>query len=324
MIIWTSTILIAFIALSCANKKNRGTITASGTIEAVEVNIAAKTSGQVEKLWVDEGSRVMTGDTLAAIDSSSLKIQLNQAEAGVKLAEAQLELLLKGARIEDIRQAEETVTQAEANLRTAEEDWKRIQNLFDKQSATAKQRDDAESRHTIAQAQQEAARQNLQKLRNLARPEEVKAAQARLEQAIASRDLLKKTIADATVISPASGIVTHKAIEQGEFVGLGITILTVAELDEVHLEIFVAEAELGRLRLGQTAEVRIDSYPDRAFGGQIIFISPEAEFTPKNIQTKEERVKLVYRVKIKIPNPENILKSGMPADATIDLSDDTK
>jgi HlyD family secretion protein len=313
-------IIFASMLQSCQNENNPEVISASGTIEAVEVNVASKTAGQLERLLVEEGARVKSGDILAVVDSSSLEIQLRQAEAGVALAEAQLELLLKGARIEDIRQAEGVLRQAEANLKLAEEEHIRIENLFAKQSATAQQKDNLETRLAVAKAQYDVAKQALQKLERFARPEEIKQARARLDQAAAARDLLKKTIADSTIVSPTSGIVTHKAVEQGEYVGPGTTLLTIADLATVRLEIFVPESELGKIRLGQSADVRIDSYPRRTFGGEVIFISPEAEFTPKNIQTREERVKLVYRVKIGIPNPEAILKPGMPADAEINLA----
>jgi HlyD family secretion protein len=319
-IIWAGAVMFAVISLNCRNQDNPEVISASGTIEAVEVNVASKTAGQVDRLMVEEGARVQSGDILAAIDSTSLEIQLRQAEAGVALADAQLELLLKGARIEDIRQAEGALRQAEANLKLAEDEHTRIENLFAKQSATAQQKDNTETRLAVAKAQHEVAKQALQKLERFARPEEIKQARARLEQAAAGRDLLKKTIADSTIISPTSGIITHKAVEQGEYVGPGMTLLTVADLANVRLEIFVPELELGKIRLGQSADVTIDSYPGRAFRGEVIFISPQAEFTPKNIQTREERVKLVYRVKIGIPNPENILKPGMPADAEINLA----
>jgi len=307
--------------LSCRGQKEGGPISASGTIEAVEVSVAAKTSGQVEKVLIEEGSRVQVGDVLAVIDSDSLAIQLRQAEAGVDLARSQLDLLLKGARIEDVRQTEEAAKQAESNLFVASEDLKRIRSLFEKESTTAKMKQDAEARYQVALAQHEAAQQALLKVRKLSRPEEIRAAQARLAQAEAGRDLLAKTISDATIVSPVSGMVTHKAVEPGEFVGPGVPLLTIADLDDVRLNIYITEIELGRVRLGQRAEIRIDSHPDRSLWGTVIFISPEAEFTPKNVQTKEERVKLVYRVKVEIPNPESILKPGMPADALIMTGD---
>ncbi len=314
LVIW----VIVFLT-SCEAQNEKKLISASGTIEAVEVAIASKLSGQVEKILLKEGDQVKIGDTLAVIDSSSLEIQLKQAEAGTRLAEAQLELVLKGARAEDIRQAEEALKQAEANLSVAEEDWKRLRTLAEKESATQKQRDDAEARYKVALSQYETAKQVLQKARQLARPEEIKAARARLDQAAAARDLIKKSIADSTILSPVSGFVTHKIIEAGEFVIPGSPLLTVADLANVHLEIYVPEKELGRIRLGQPAEVKIDSHPDRVFIGKVTFVSPEAEFTPKNVQTKEERVKLVFRIKVEIPNPGYILKPGMPADAVLKI-----
>jgi len=307
--------------LGCGGPKPGGPISASATIEAVEVTVSAKTSGQVERVSVEEGSRVKVGDELAVIDSDALAIQLRQAEAGVDLARSQLDLLLKGARIEDIRQTEEGAKQAEANLFLAGEDLKRIRNLYEKESATAKMKEDAETRFQVAQAQNAAAQQALAKVRRLSRPEEVRAAEARLAQAEAARDLLKKTITDATIVSPVSGMVTNKAIEAGEFVGPGTPLLTIADLDAVRLNIYITEVELGRVRLGQRAEITVDSHPGQSLTGTVIFISPEAEFTPKNVQTKEERVKLVYRVKVEIPNPQGILKPGMPADALIMMGD---
>jgi HlyD family secretion protein len=317
LLIWVSIIPATALLFCCDNAKNKSAINASGTIEAVEVNVASKTGGQVEKMLIDEGSQVKIGDTLAIIDSSSLVIQLAQAQAGVDLAESQLQLLVRGARIEDIRQAEEALKQAEAGLKVAQEDRDRFRDLLAKESATAKQNQDAEARYTVARAQYDAAQEALKKWKKYTRPEEIKSAQARLDQAVAARDLLKKTVADSTVISPVSGTVTDKAVEQGEFVGPGTPLVTIANLSEVHLSIYVTEIELGKVRLGEEAEVTIDAYPGRSFTGKVIFISPEAEFTPKNVQTKEERVKLVFRVKIKIPNSENILKPGMPADALI-------
>jgi multidrug resistance efflux pump len=136
--------------LSCKGDREKNWISASGTIEAVEVTISSKLSGQVEKVLVGEGDQVKAGEMLAVIDSSSLEIQLRQAEAGTRLAEAQLELLLKGARTEDILQAEEALKQAEANLSVAEGDWKRFRTLAEKESATQKQRDDAEARYKVA------------------------------------------------------------------------------------------------------------------------------------------------------------------------------
>ena len=309
--------VVALTGLACSATGAKNAITASGTIEAVEVNVAAKVSGQVMELAVDEGTRVKPGDKLAAIDHATLDIQLRQAEAGIRLAEAQLALLVKGARAEDIRQAEAALKQAEASLTVAKDDARRMRELARTGSVTPKTRDDAEARLTVATAQHNAAVEALNKIRRLARPEEIRAAEARLAQAQAAADLLAKPIADCTITAPSGGIVTHKAVEAGELVTAGATVVTLVELDSVYVMIYVTEKELGRVRLGDTAEVKIDAFPDKAFAGKITYISPEAEFTPKNVQTKEDRVKLVFGVKVEIENREGLLKPGLPADAVI-------
>jgi HlyD family secretion protein len=310
--------------LGCSGNGAKDVISASGTIETVEVHVASKVSGQLLELAIEEGSRVKPGAKLAVVDHAALDIQLRQAEAGVRLAEAQLALLVKGARSEDIRQAEAVQNQAEAALTVAEDDARRMRELVKTESVTPKQREDAEARLTIATAQRNAGAEALKKVRTLARPEEIQAAEARLAQAVAAADLLKKTIADCTILAPAGGIVTHKAVEPGELVTPGATIVTLAELDSVFVMIYVTANELGRVRLGGPAEIKIDSFPEKVFEGIVTYISPEAEFTPKNIQTKQDRVKLVFGVKVEIENREGLLKPGLPADAVIRVGPEAK
>ena len=131
---------------------------------------------------------------------------------------------------------------------------------------------------------------------------------------------LAKAVADSTIVAPAGGIVTHKAAEAGEMVFAGATVVTLAELDSVYVMIYLTEGDVGRVRLGDAADVEIDAFPGRPFPGRVTYISPEAEFTPKNVQTKEDRVKLVFGVKIEIENREGLLKPGLPADAAIHMS----
>lgn len=316
--IFSAGLLLALGGLaSCSRTKNGGGIRASGTIEAREVDVASRVSGQVRELKADEGSRVKTGDVLALIEHDMADIQLRQAEAGAALAGAQLDLIRKGARSEDIKQGEEALKQADANLKVAGDDARRMRELAAKGSVTIKQKDDAEARLIVAQAQQAQAGEALRKLRQMSRPEEIRAAEARLAQAQASVDLLRKTISDCTITSPVNGVVTRRPVEAGELVSPGVTVLTVSELDSVHVMIYVTEKELGRVGLGREAEVTIDSAPGRTFKGRVTYISPEAEFTPKNVQTREDRVKLVFGVKVEVPNPDGLLKPGMPADTIL-------
>lgn len=311
-------VLLAVLAVAaCAKRGPQGVLTASGTIEAIEVEVSSKVGGQLLERPVDEGDRVAPGDKVGLVDHANLDIQLRQAEAVTAQAEAQLELLRKGARREDIQQAEEALRQAEASYRVADQDARRMRDLEKTASATPKQREDADARLTVTQAQLNAAREALNKVRRLSRPEEIQAAEARLDQARAAADLLRKTISDCLITAPVGGYVTHKAAEAGEMVAPGAPIVTISTLDSVYVMIYVTEKEMGLVKLGQPADVAIDAFPGRLFPGKVSYISPEAEFTPKNIQTKDDRVKLVFGVKIDIENKDGLLKPGLPADATI-------
>lgn len=308
--------LISIWLIGCGNSHN-GAIDASGTLEAVEVNVSAKVPGQLEKLFVQEGNEVHSGDTLAILDHSTQELQWRQAHAGVELADAQYRLLINGARREDIQQGEDMLKQAQSSFAIASDDYKRMKELYASNSVSKKQFDDAESRFTIAQAQVSSAKENLRKLKNFARPEDIAAAKARLDQAKANADLLQKQINDSYVVSPVSGIVTQKPVEVGELVNTGTTIVTISNLKKLNLMIYVSEKELGKVKLNGAADVVIDTYPNKTFPARVIYISPIAEFTPKNIQTKEDRTKLVFGVKLEVDNTDGVLKAGMPADAYV-------
>jgi HlyD family secretion protein len=308
--------LIVFLLTSCSNNHS-GQLESTGTLEATEVNVSAKTSGQLQKLFIDEGSNVKENDTLAILDHVTLDLQLAQAEAGIELAKSQYDLIMNGARSEDIRQAEEMQTQAETNFKSASDDFNRMKELFVSKTISKKQLDDAETRFNLSQAQLNSAKQNLEKVKRLARPEEISSAKARLHQAEATANLLRKQISDAVILAPSSGTITHKPREVGELVGIGTVIATISHLEKLNLKIYLSEMELGKVKLGNAADVVIDAFPDKNFSAKVIYISPNAEFTPKNIQTKEDRTKLVFAVKLEVENPNGELKSGMPADAFI-------
>jgi HlyD family secretion protein len=316
----TSCFILAAAAVfaGCSNS-HKGTIEASGTLEATEVKVSAKVPGQVERLLVQEGTHVNAGDTLAVLDHATLEFQWMQAQAGVELAQAQQRLLVNGARSEDLRSAEEAVNQSRSSFENAETDYRRMKNLFASHTVSQKQMDDAESRFTIASAQFASAQQNLQKTKRFARPEDLSAAKARVNQAQASADLLRKQLSDTHVIAPVAGTVTQKPIEVGESITAGATVATIARLEKLNLMIYVNETELGKIKLGGTADVVIDTKTNETHTGTIVYISPIAEFTPKNVQTKEDRTKLVFGVKLEVPNPTSVLKAGMPADAYVHI-----
>jgi HlyD family secretion protein len=309
-------VILSFGLAGCGNG-HKGAIEASGTLEAVEVRVSAKVPGQVDRLFVDEGSQVKEGDTLAVLDHSTQDIQWRQAQAGVSLADAQYQLLVNGARSEDIQQADDALKQLESSAKVAADDYKRMKDLYASKSITKKQYDDAESRYVISKAQLSSAKENVKKMQRFARPEDIGAAKARLDQAKANADLLRKQINDANIVAPVSGTVTNKPVEAGELVGIGTTIVTISQLETLNLMIYVSDNELGKVKLNGTADIVIDTYPDKTFPGRIVYISPNAEFTPKNVQTKEDRTKLVFGVKLEVGNKEGVLKSGMPADAYV-------
>jgi HlyD family secretion protein len=300
----SSTVAMLLVAIvGCGNNSN-GVIEASGTIEGTDINISSEVAGRVREVRVNEGTSVKPGDTLVIINDEEYQLQLRQAEANLASFESAYRLSVEGSRREDI-------VQAEATYRTAETDYQRMKELLDSQSVTRKQYDDAYTRYVAAQ-------QTYTKLKTGLRPEEITGARVRREGAAAQVDLLKKRLRDCAIVAPASATVTLRSVEPGEFVGLGTNVVRLTCLEKVKLTIYINEGELGHLSLGQSAEVSIDSFgKGRAFQGVLVYISPVAEFTPKNVQTKEERTKLVFAVKIEIPNPDGALKPGLPADARI-------
>lgn len=313
-------IAILFLAAAGCKDENKNIIDASGNIESTDVIVSSKVTGQVESIIFDEGKRVKSGDTVMIIDHEDLELKLAQAEALVDAAKAKLNLLKNGARKEDIQLAENSLDQSEINLETSKKDFQRMKELYDSKTITKKQFEDAKAKYQLSQSQFNSAKQNLMKIKKFARPEEVKQAEANLKSQQALANVLKKSISDSYIISPISGIITQKFVEKGETVSMLSSLFKVSELETVKLIIYVSETDLGKIKLGQNAEVVSDTYPDKKYKGSIIYISPEAEFTPKNIQTKDERTKLVFKVKIKIDNQDFELKSGMPADASILLN----
>ncbi len=283
-------------------------IEASGTIEGTDIDIGSEVGGKIMDVRVEEGALVEQGDTLVIIDGTELHLQLRQARAAAEAFEAQYQLARRGAREEDI-------IQAEAAFKAAEADYQRMKDLLATNTVTRKQYDDAEARYVAAQ-------QLYRKLSHGSRPEEIQAARARRDQAVASADYIIKKIDDCYITAPTTGTVTLRSIEPGELVSQGASLLRITHLEKLKLTIYVNAMQLGKIRLGQEADVRIDAYEEVFFKGRVVYTSPVAEFTPKNVQTKEERTKLVFAVRIEVLNPDGVLKPGLPADATLQVDDE--
>jgi HlyD family secretion protein len=309
--------LAAVLLYACSGNGKDILVEESGTIESTNVVLSAQSAGKITQLFFDEGARVKKGDTLLIIDHELLSLQLNQAIAGRDIAKAQLDLLIKGARAEDLQQAKEAFNQAEANLKLAETDKTRFETLYSSNAVTRKQLDDVLLRFEVVKSQYAAVQENLKKLEHLARPEEIAQAKANLAKSEAGIELLKKNIRDCFIISPINGVIVKRFVEAGETVSMMSSLLKVSDLSRVEVVIYVSEKVLPEIKLNQTASIVTDGQPDKTYEGKVIFISPEAEFTPKNIQTKEERTKQVFAVKLEIDNKSEDLKTGLPADVKI-------
>lgn len=412
-----------------------GVHSASGFIEAEEIDIAAETRGRIARLLIDEGDFVAAGQPLAELDVALLEAEVRQAEARIAVAEAQLAKVEAGVRPEEIAKAEAAVSVAEANAEAAHtrwqdaitlrdnpqeldrqidaaktalelaelkikyaipvkdaneavwelqrQQWEDIQNgtyvhYYDPRKdegirdiihppegekrraseewnrATADQweawvdlntavveRDDtqtalndllrlrndpqeanvqvseAEAAYQAALAEVEVAKAQLEILKAGPRAEEIAVAQAQMEQAQAGLAALKVDRDKHTLVAPAAGWVVEKVAHEGEMAVPGAPLLTLADLSKVTLTVYVAEPDIDIVSVGQKVDVFIDTFPNRSFTGYITYISDEAEFTPKNVQTKEERVNTVFAVKIALENEDQDLKPGMPADAIL-------
>jgi HlyD family secretion protein len=321
---------LVLIASACREPAPATPPRVSGHVEATDVHVAAEVAGRILELRVNEGDRVAAGDLLARLDTRDVELQAQRARAERAAADADLRLLRAGARPEEIRQADAQVeaaqadvTTIEAELRAAEIDFERFETLLKANAGSRKQRDDALARVEVARERQRAARERVQaareaaaRLRAGARAEEIDAAQARVAVADAQIAVLRKAVADASVLAPAAGVITQKLAEPGELAAARTPLLVITDIDRAWANLFVPEPMIPRIRLGQQATVFTDA-GGPGLPGTVAFVSPQAEFTPRNVQTADERSKLVYRIKVNVDNRSGVLKPGMPVEAEV-------
>ena len=318
--------------VACAPAPPSDRLRVSGNVEATEVHTAAEVSGRIVDLRVDEGDRIEAGAVIARLDTEDTMLQIARTRADRATAVAQLRLLEAGSRVEDIGQARAQVDAAgsdaaatDAEVKAAQLDLDRFQALLTANAGSVKQRDDAQARVDTAKARQRAgqdrvrsAREALARLEAGTRPEEIQTARARVAAADAQVAVLEKSERDATVISPIAGIVTQKLVDAGEIVARGTPLVVITDLDHAWANLFVPEPMVPRVTIGQAATVLTDA-GGPGLEGKVTFVSPRAEFTPRNVQTAEERSKLVYRIKVTVDNSAGVLKLGMPVDAELKL-----
>jgi len=308
-------VALAALAVAGCGRGGDGVIVAAGHVEATEVQVASKVAGTVTELDVAEGDRVAAGDRIARLDTVDIALALRAARAERDLADANLRLRLNGSRREDVAEARAQLERAQSDFATADKDLARFAALQAAGSGTERALDDARNRRETAAAALEAARQRLQRLERGFRPEEIDAARAQASAAAARVAQLAQQMADAAIVSPTAGTVTSRPVERGELLGPGAVVAVVTDIDHAWLTAWVAEPDLARIRLGQAAEIATDDGQSR--NGRVTYIAPQAEFTPKNVQTRDERVKLVFKVKVGLDNADGLFKPGMPATARL-------
>jgi HlyD family secretion protein len=285
----------------------------SGTIECTQVRVACEVSGRIASLLFEEGDAVTNGQTLALLDPLPYTLRREEARAALAQAQAQFELMAAGSRSEDILKARAQVANALALAEVTASDARRMETVFAQNSVSQKQRDDAVAAAKRAAAELAAAEQQLNRQVSGNRQEEIRSAGAAVDVARARLALTEKAVADCVVAAPLAGVITTRSAEPGEVVAVGAPLATLAQLDKVWLSLYIPEHRLAAVKIGQGAFVKIDGESKR-HEGRVTFVSPEAEFTPRNIQTPDERTKLVYRIKVTLSNPDGRLKPGMPAD----------
>jgi HlyD family secretion protein len=276
--------------------------------------------------------------------------ELEQRKADLDSYQARLQELKSGARPQEIQEAKATVASAQAEYERAKKDWERAQTLYKNDDISAAQFDQYRSRWESAEASLNQAKERQDLVLAGPRKEQIEAASAQVDRsraalkmvesnkleikqreqelpmrraeiarAEANLALIDSQLADTIAASPVDGVVLVEAADVGEILAAGTTVVTIGDIDHPWLRAYINETDLGRVKLGARAKITTDSYPGKEYAGRVSFISSEAEFTPKQIQTQEERVKLVYRIKIEVDNPQHELKSNMPADAVIFL-----
>ncbi len=294
-------------------------IEASGTVEATAADLGFQTGGRILEIHVREGDVVAEGAVLARLDLAEPEARRAAAEAQLAVARALLEELERGARPEEVRQGRSAAEAAERQLEETARTLARTRLLHEGGALSREALDRAETAHELARTQYDQARERLDLLELGPRRERVDAQRAAVRQAEAAVRQVDAILSGGLIRAPYAGVVTVRHREPGEVVAGGMPVLTVMNRDDRWVRIYVREDQVGRVGIGQTARITADAYRDRDYEGRVVFIASQAEFTPRNVQTREERVKLVYAVKVAITgDPGHDLKPGVPADVRLE------
>jgi len=297
-----------------------GEIQASGTVEATEADLGFQVGGRVDGIAYHEGDAVAAGAVVATLDAAELRARLGQARAAALAARALLDQLERGARPEELEQARAAADAAHARLDDARRTLDRTRTLYQGGAASREQYDQATTALDVATSQDQQASEGLRLVKAGPRVEQIEAQRAIVRQSEAAVAQAKAALDNASISAPFAGVVTVRHREPGEAVSPGLPVLTLLDPNDRWVRIYVREDRVAAVHLGDAADVRCDTYPRRRYPGRVEFIASEAEFTPRSVQTAEERVKLVYAVKVSVAGDSTFdLKPGMPADVRLHL-----
>ena len=297
------------------HSRKKSALTLYGNVDIREVTLGFRVPGKLAQLAHDEGDQVKAGEVLASLDDEPYRNQVANAQAQVDSLRARLKLRETGNRPEEIAQARSLVREREATAVNAELAYKRAEELLATKAVSVQDRDNARASDDEAEARLKSARDNLALLEAGFRVEDIAQAKADLAQAEAALATANLQAKDTVLIAPSDGVILIRAQEKGAILQAGSAVFTLSLVNPVWVRAYVQEPDLGRIHPGMKVEIRTDAHRD--YTGQIGYISPRAEFTPKTVETTELRTALVYRLRIVVNNPDEGLRQGMPATVTL-------
>ncbi len=293
------------------------TLTLYGNVDIREVTLGFRVPGKLAKLLYDEGDKVKAGEVIASLDDEPYRNQVANAEAQVESLRERLKLRKTGNRPEEIAQARSLVREREATATNGERLFKRSEELLAVKGVAIQDRDNAAASYEEAEARLKSARDNLALLEAGFRVEDIAQAKADLAQAEAALATANLQVKDTVLTAPSDGVILTRAQEAGAILQAGSAVFTLSLVNPVWVRAYVHEPDLGCIHPGMKVEIRTDSHRDKLYTGQIGYISPRAEFTPKTVETTELRTALVYRLRIVVANSDEGLRQGMPVTITI-------
>ena len=303
--------------LNSSKAENPGVIRGTGTLEVREIHVASKTSGYIKELRFSEGDFVRKGELLARIDRPDLEARKAQEEASLRAAEFLLADMRIGARSEEIDEVRARLEGARARYEQARKDAKRFAELREENIVSPQKNEEFQTALDTAASELRALEKQIGVLRLGAREERIRAQEATVEASKAAVEVTESLLADTFIEAPRKGRILLKNVEEGEYAAPGSILGVIGDMEDCWVRLYVPSILLGKIKLFQEARVRVDSFPDRIFAGYISEIAGEAAFTPRESLSEVERSNLSFRVKIQVPNPEELLKPGMPADVEI-------